>query len=267
MFVLKNKTYSLTMKQIIILWLGTAIITYLAGYLNSATGPYYPVTGTIGIEGEKVSFKFDRIIRTNEDYNIFIRSDKSDVKGELLWKKMNDKNDWNSVDIYEDSGILTASIPAHPPLTKCEYKAVLKYNDKEYPLPADKKTVTILFLGEVPAAISILYFIFLYGGLLLAIRTGLDFFNENQKIKKLSLFTLIFFSMHALFMNPLKKSFEIGAVNKNVPDISAIFDLQSLLFLILWIAAVITFFKVKSPRKAVLFFAIVTLLIFLLVGV
>lgn len=263
MFVLKNKIYSFTMKQIFILWLGAAVITYLAGYLNSATGPYYPVTGTIGIEGEKVSFKFDRIIRTNEDYNIFIRSDKTDVTGVLLWKKMNDKNDWHNADIYKDRGILTASIPAQSPLTECEYKAVLMYNDKEYPMPADKKTVTILFLGEVPAAISILYFIFLYGGLLLAIRTGLDFFNENQKIKKLSLFTLIFFSMHALFMNPLKKSFEIGAVNKNVPDISAIFDVQSLLFLILWIAAVIIFFKVKNPRFPSLISGIITIITFL----
>ncbi len=263
MFVLKVKIYPFTMKQLIILWLGAAVMIYLAGYFNSATGKYYPVTGTIGIEGEKVSFKFDRIIRTNEDYNIFIRSDKTDVTGTLLWKKINDNNEWNSVDIYEDKGILTASIPAQSPLTECEYKAVLNYNNKKYSLPADNQPVTILFLGEVPGAISILHFIFLFGGLLLAARTGLEFFNENQKIKKLSLFTLIFFSMHSLFMNPLKKSFELGAVNKNVPEITAIFDIQSLLFLLVWIAAVITFFNVKKPRFHSLVFGIVTIMLFL----
>src|ERR1035437_10180706 len=74
------------MKKNIILWLGAIIITFLSGYLRNVIGPDYPVSGTIGFEGKMVTFKFDKIYRGNNSYNVFIRSDVKAVKAFLLWK-------------------------------------------------------------------------------------------------------------------------------------------------------------------------------------
>jgi hypothetical protein len=43
------------MKNEIILWLSSLIIVFIIGYIKNVTDKDYPVTGTFGIEGKKVS--------------------------------------------------------------------------------------------------------------------------------------------------------------------------------------------------------------------
>jgi hypothetical protein len=49
------------MKNAIILWLSCLILVFLIGYIKSITDKDYPITGTFGIEGKKVSYKLDKI--------------------------------------------------------------------------------------------------------------------------------------------------------------------------------------------------------------
>ena len=49
------------MKQNIILWIAAAIILFVVAYYKTLTSDYYPLSGSFGIEGEKVTFKFDKI--------------------------------------------------------------------------------------------------------------------------------------------------------------------------------------------------------------
>ncbi len=48
-------------KEPIILWVASIVITFLIGYFPTLTNKDYPISGTFGIEGEKVSYRFEKI--------------------------------------------------------------------------------------------------------------------------------------------------------------------------------------------------------------
>jgi len=259
------------MKQTLILWLSAFLITILSGYLENLLSPYYPITGTIGINGKKVSYKFDKIFRGNENFPVLIRTDLSELKGILWWQNISNKSERNSIQMKAGKEILYAEIPKQPAKDIVKYEIELsakrnqppaeKSNDSTYSLPQGQ----IKFLGEVPPMIMFLFYFSLFGGLLLSTRTGLEYFNENQKIKKLSLFTVTFFFVLTIAVNPLKKSYELEAINKTIPPITELSDYQSLFLLLVWITGMILIFKVRNPRLTALVLSVITILIFLFI--
>jgi hypothetical protein len=262
------------MKQNIILWLGTLILTFLAGYLHNAAGPYYPVSETIGIEGKMVTFKFDKIYRGNDSYNLIIKSDVKDIKAFLLWKYVSDKSItanpspnqlapvWHREAMTDSDYFIKGKIPKHNPHEKVVYRVELNYNNKQYLLPEDKP-VTIKFLGHVnPSIMNIFYFV-LFGGLLLAIRTGLETFNDKPHLGLYTIFTLIFFFLYAVCVVPLKSTYELNAINNFVPPVSSLITYQSISLLLLWIIGLTLNFNFKANKIIPLVLSSLTLIIYI----
>jgi hypothetical protein len=264
------------MKKNIILWLGAIIITFLSGYLRNVIGPDYPVSGTIGIEGKMVTFKFDKIYRGNNSYNVFIRSDVKAVKAFLLWKDtpantVSGKPLKNQVtpiwqrDLMADSGyLIKGKIPLHNPGEKVTYRVELNYGGKQYLLPEDKPVI-IKFLGYVNSSIMNIFYFILFGGLILALRTGLEAFNDNHRIGMYTIFTLIFFFLYAICVVPLKRSYELNAINHFVPPINSIITYQSVFLFILWIIGLVLIFNYKGNRLIPLVISSLTLIIYILI--
>jgi hypothetical protein len=264
------------MKKNIILWVGTLIITFLAGYLHNAAGPYYPVSGTIGIEGKMITFKFDKIFRGNDSYNVFIRSDVKDVKAFMLWKDIPSTTNnglplnsqitsaW-SREVMSDSGsLITGGISKHNPGSKVTYRIELNYGGKQYFLPEDKP-VTIMFLGKVnPSVMNIFYFV-LFGGLILAVRTGLETFNDKPRIGMYTIFTLIFFFLYTVCVVPLKRTYELNALNHFVPPVNSLLTYQSVSLLFLWIIGLILIFNFKNNKIIPLVISSLTLIIYIFI--
>ena len=63
------------MKQQIILWISSIVLTFLTGYFYSVTRDDFPVTGTIGIEGKKVSYYLPKVYYGKDTMKIVLRSD------------------------------------------------------------------------------------------------------------------------------------------------------------------------------------------------
>jgi hypothetical protein len=264
------------MKKNIILWLGAIIITFLAGYMHNVTGPDYPVSGTIGIKGQMVTFKFDKIYRGNDSYNVFIRSDVKNISAFLLWQNVADpfvalgprKNQaapiWHR-DVMTDSGFLIkGKIPHHNPGDKVAYRVELNYFGKQYFLPEDKP-VTIMFLGHVNSSVMNIFYIVLFGGLILAVRTGLEVFKDKPKIGIYTIFTMIFFFLYTVCMVPLKRTYELNAINHFVPPVNLLITYQSVLLFLIWIIGLVLIFNFKGNRIIPLFFSSLTLIIYILV--
>jgi hypothetical protein len=250
------------MKHTFILWSSALLLTFLAGYIQSGTSKYYPVTGTIGIEEKKVSYRFEKIFNDKDNYRFIIRSDNPDIDAVVKWKLEN-AEEWNTIEMNKTNAVFTVEIPGQNAGEEILYFAEITNGKQKFTVP--DKPVKLLFQGYVPSMISFLSNFALFGGLLLSFRTGLEFFNENQKIKKLALFTTAFFFVYTIAVTPLRKSYELDAINNKVVSISSLFDFQSILLFILWIAAMVICFNVNNPKKTALIFSILTALVFLFI--
>lgn len=250
------------MKQSLILWISAAMLTFLIGFLQSRTSDSYPISGTIGIEGQKVSYHFNKIQSSKDDFKIMIRTDLTDLAGIVTWRKVNHPSSWEIDTLNFKNGVLTTSIPRQEPLTKLEYKVILYHNSNEYMIPTTEKE-EILFLGAVPAPISIHYYLTLFVGLLLSIRAGFETFNEKPRLRLYSIFTLISFISCALIFAPVKTAYELGAINKSVPPITELFAGWLILLVIIWIINLIQVSFTKSAKTWVIVFFILSILIFI----
>ncbi|MFO7448045.1 MAG: hypothetical protein R6W90_16910 [Ignavibacteriaceae bacterium] len=253
-----------TMKQTIILWMGAFVIVFLAGYLNSVISGDYPVTGTIGIDAQKVSYRFDKKYYTGDSYKVLVRSDIKDLDAEVQWKRRYDKQ-WNKIEMKQSGDFLSANLPKFNINDVVEYRVMVQRDNRTYLLPANKPVV-MEFSGKAPKTITVVYYLTLFAGLLFSTRTGLEYFKERDKIKRFAFLTLAFFFLYN-FIAPVNTTFAIDAANKSVPPITKLFDIQSIVFLLLWIAGMWGAFKAKKPKLFVLIISILTILVFLLVRV
>jgi len=249
------------MKQSLILWIAAAIITFLVGFIQNRTSAAYPTSGTIGIESQKVSFHFKKVYRDKNDYVLLLRTDIENLKVIIKWRGKNENQAWQNDTLKYSNGNLSVTIPRQEALSEIEYRILLNYKNQKYFLP-ENRLEKILFLGPVPLSIDLHYYLTLFVGILLAVRGGLEFFNEKPRLRLYSIFTLISFFSFAMLFAPVKKAYEMGAIGKTVPPIGKLFEPWLVALLIIWILNLILVSYSRIPRKWVLTFSILTLLIF-----
>ncbi len=229
------------MKQQLILWISAIILTFVIGYVKNITDEDYPVTGTFGIEGIKVSYKLDKIHYGEEAYKLIVLTELEALTGKCIWKS---GEKVNIVPLKKSENSFNAEIPPQKPLNKVEYKLVITHVDKIYEIPKNSN-VEMIFYGKIPAALNFLSFILLYGGILLAIRTTLEIFNEKKLMKKYTVVTTSFFILLATIISPLLQSYKIGAINNYIPGILEIVEPLLLLLVFIWITGSILIFNRK----------------------
>lgn len=249
------------MKQNIILWIAAAIITFLAGFLHSRLNEYYPVSGSFGINGKEIAYKLDKVNYGSDDYKFIIKSEITGIQGSVNWKKANSQK-WNLLPLVDSAGVIKGKIPQQKPLTKIVYIIKMNFNGNDYSILPGNRPVEITFFGKIPASVNFYFLFTLLGGLLLAVRTGLEYFHFPGKMKTLELFTLIFFIVNLFAFRPLKISYELGEIGKGAVPLSVIFPLSSILLFVVWVAATALIFNTKNYKIWVIPAAVLTLLIY-----
>lgn len=250
-------------KEKLILWIASLIITFLVIYSYNLFNKDYPTTGTFGIEGEKVSYRFEKVHYGIDSVETIIRTDVKGLSGKLFWKSEKDSI-WNSNNLKESDLILSAQMPALKPGQKLRYFIELNYKNKKYLLP-DNRKVEMIFFGKIPSTVSSLQFIFFNLGLLLVIRTGLEFFNKSEKIKKFELFISVIFLTLIALINPLYITYKYGFINSSVPDVTKLFPVKELSITALWIITTIITFNIKRYKVIPLISAIITIFILFII--
>ena len=167
------------MKQQLILWISSVTLAFIIGYTKNVTDTNYPVTGTFGIDGQKVSYKLDKVHYGNEPYKLIILTELEELKGRCVFR-FNSEN--VIIPLSKGENNYYAEIPSQKPLSIIDYIIIIYHNDKVYEIPRESK-IEMTFYGKIPASISLFHFILLYSGILLAIRTTFEIFNERKLIK------------------------------------------------------------------------------------
>jgi hypothetical protein len=236
------------MKQSLILWIGAFVISFLFAFGNRMISPEYPVTGSFGINMKPVTYKFEKVYRGNDGYQIVIGTDTDSLNGSILWQGKESSSGWNSVPMKFSGNTLTGRIPHQSPSTLVNYKVKVWKGNKIFYIPARGK-ITLKYLSNVPSSIMGFYYLTLYLALIFSVRTGLDYFNDNQKIKKMSLFTIMIWIANVIVFNPVKHSYELSTrIGGTILPITDLFDIRHLIFLVIWIAGIILIFNLKNYK-------------------
>jgi len=249
-------------KNNLILWIASFIITFLTLYITNLLSNEYPVTGTFGIDGKKVSYRFEKIHNIISSLEIIIRADVDSLSGRIFWRLENSKADWQTIQLKNSNQTLTGIIPNQKPLDVIDYFVELIYKDKKFILPNENK-VTLTFFGKISPMLKVLQFLLLYLGLFLSVRTGLEYFNNSEKSKKFAVLTGIIFLTLTFLINPLYLTYKFGYMNHSIPVITKLFPAGFLLITILWIASIIVMFRKKDFKLVSIVSAFLSLLIFI----
>lgn len=228
-------------KQNIILWISAGAIVFLSFYIQKITSRDYPLTGVISIGNSELLYRLEKTALADEEIKILIQTDNKNLTGILEWKTT--EKDLQLINMSYSNGTYSAAIPPQKVGENIFYRITFKQSGESKTIPSNN-FIQLKILGKIPSMLNFYYFLFLILGMLLAVRTGLEYFNTHHKIKKLAFITIFFFFGFLIF-TPLKLSYEIGAINHFVPNITDLFNLQPILFLMLWIISTIAIFRTK----------------------
>lgn len=247
------------MKESIILWLSSIIIIFLLSYFKSVFGEYYPITGTFSIDGEKISYKLDKV-EHGDVYKLLVRTDFKNLNGQVIINSEKVKN--YAIKLNEDDRILFAEIRKKDVGNNFNYSLILNGKDRVYRIPKEGEA-KFIFFGKIPKMLNWLYLLFLYSGLLLIIRSGLEQFKTNRRTKNFLVITSIVLLTFTMMINPLYLSYKFEYINKSIPPIQNLFPINFLVITLLWIGVTIYVFTKRKDKPIVLVTSIICLLIFL----
>ena len=249
------------MKNQIILWLSSLVVVFLIGFVKSVTDEEYPITGTFGIDGYKVSYKLDKVSYEKSTYKSIVLSDIKGVTGKIIWFRDDERYETEMIEI--DRG-LVGEIPILKAGQKINYKIVLEHKNKTYEIPKHD-FVTLTFWGNIPSAVKILHFILLYGGMLILIRSSLELFNQNKNLKKFILIASTLFLILTIIINPLRNTYKLGALNNYVPPVFDLLEPNYLIISALLIAGTILIFNNTFQRIITIITTSAVIMIFFLI--
>lgn len=246
------------MKNEIILWLSSLIIVFLIGYIKNVTESNYPITGTFGIEGKKVSYKLDKVSFDKKFYKNVILSDIKGIKARTLIIN-NDKQ--NEIYYKEIDKGLECEIQKLSPSQKIRYKVIINYNNTTYEIPKND-FVTLTFWGNIPSPVNIMYFIFLYLGLIMVMRSLLEAFTKKINLKKFIIINCTIFITLNILVYPLYNTYKLGAINHYVPPFSDLVNPILLMILLIWIIGTILIFNRIFIKTTTTIISFATILMF-----
>lgn len=250
------------MRKSYLLWLIAFALTIGSSVFQRLTGPTYPISGKVEFEGSKIEFSLPRSHSTSSDCKIRIKSEKTDLKANLEWKRFKVNEDWNIVEMKFSDGFFFALLPAQPAAGKLEYRIRLFSEENEILLP-EKKNVIIRFKDDVPSWALVPHIFFIFLAMLFSTRTGLEYFNKKA-YKNFLYLTLIFLVLGGLIFGPIVQKFAFGAYWTGIPFGYDLTDNKTLIAFIFWLLPL--FYKNENEKfsKLIIIASIVTLIVFLI---
>ena len=249
-------------KQIFILWLASIVITFLTGYVESVTNENYPVSGTIGIDGKKLSYKFDKTATPEKGLDIILRTDVDSVTGQFEYQVAGADNAWKENPLEVSDKTLKINFHIQKGIKQLKYRVRIFSKDKDILLQEKNQPVILNVKGRVPGMINSFFYLLLFGGLLLGTRTGLEYFNDKEKMKKLSIITAIMYCTAIIVFLPLKKIYEFQALGNKILPFSDLVDPALLSILVLWIITIILVFNIKRYKVISLIVSVLSIILF-----
>ncbi len=251
------------MKRTIWLWLAAVIITVASAVYQRKTGPTYPLSGDIDLDGSQITYELGRTYAGEGDQPVVINAPDTLVSGVLVWRRYKSNDEWSQVALDRAGNDLVTALPHQPPAGKLEYHLQLHKGDKTLSLPADENLVT-RFKGEVPATILIPHILLMFFGMLISNRAGLEMLYSTEHVKLYALWATVLLFLGGMVIGPIVQKFAFGAFWTGFPLGFDLTDNKTLVAQIVWIIALVTTFSKRQARWWVLAASLITLAVFMI---
>jgi len=228
------------------LWLLAFLLTLLLAVYQRLSGPTYPISGQETITGIIIQYKFSRSWTSGSELPIHIAGAGPGLELRLHYRRFpySSGEKWTKTAMEKIEGGFEAAIPGQSPAGKVAYKVEAAVKGKRIWLNRGQPVVA-RFKGEVPTALLIFHVIFMFAGLLLALRTGLEALRRDGCWQKLVPWTLAVTSVGGLILGPLVQKYAFGAYWTGFPLGGDLTDSKTLFAVLFWLAA---FFMRKKSR-------------------
>lgn len=243
------------MKKTILFWILAFVITIVSAVYQRMTGPTHPVSGSVNIDGKNISYRFDRSNESTSNCPVEIKTGDPSITGVLKWRKLGTLDPFNVVEM-KGSETLKAELPAQEPLQKLQYFVELTKDKTTVTVPEDKPII-IRFKGHVPSGVLIPHIFFMFFAMMLSTRSGLEFFNSAENLKKLAMWTIVTLLIGGFLLGFLMNYFAFGQVWGGFPIGNDITDNKTLIAFIGWLLA---YFMIKKNLQPKLFAALAAIL-------
>lgn len=227
-------------------WIISIVLTIAFASYQRMTGPTYPIKGTTVIDNQTVSYKLLRTWGGETDARVEMEVPES-ISGEVIYKRYKSNDEWLTVPMVKEGKKLVAFLPHQPPAGKIMYGIALKSGEKTVKI--NEEPVIIRFKGDVPAWLLILHIIFIFGAMLLTIRTATEAIFKRNSTFLFTKITLVFWILGGMVFGPIMQEYAFGAFWTGWPFGHDLTDNKTLVALIFW---VIAYFKLrKNPDNRI----------------
>lgn len=236
----------MTKKKSLALWLVSFLLTVVLAVYQRLSGPTYPIKGAETLAGAEIKYKFYRSWTSGQDLPVRIAISNGAGTAILSYRRypLLDGEKWTTVPMAAKAGTFQASIPSQLPAGKVLYKVELLAAGKSSWLNHGKPVIA-RFKGKVPDVLLIVHIIFMFAGLLLAFRTGLEALRPEGRLQRLVPWTLAVVFAGGLLLGPLVQKYAFGAYWTGFPLGRDLTDSKTLFAVLFWLAA---FFLRKRNR-------------------
>jgi hypothetical protein len=212
-------------------------------------------------EGTLITYRLDRSHAGSSDAAVSLTVDEPNIRGTMLWKRVNSRDDWQGVAMHRQNGELTAALPYQPPAGKLVYQIRLERNDASMYIPSEP--VLIRFKGEVPLWILIPHVFFMFGAMLWSTRAGLEYFHQSPSYNALVLWTTVMLFVGGLILGPLVQLYAFDAWWTGWPVGTDLTDNKTAVAFLMWAIAAVMLKRSQKPGSWVLAAAVVMLVVYL----
>ena len=248
------------MKRNTIFWILAVVITLVSVVYQRVTGPTYPLHGKVNLDGKEISYKLERSHSSSSNYLIEINTGDPLIQGTLHYRKFNTNDEFTSVKM-QGKEVLTAELPKQARLEKLEYYISFSKDASNVKIP-EANNIIIRFKDDVPIYIFIPHVFAMFFAMLLSNRTGLEFFNKEPNLKKLSIWTIIILFIGGFPLGFAMNGFAFGEMWGGWPFGHDVTDNKTQVAFIVWLFAFFMIIKNKKPALWALIAAIVLLIVY-----
>jgi hypothetical protein len=241
------------------LWVIAVIITIASAIYQRMTGPTYPLRIRDQVGAAEVSARLQRTEAGSGNHVVQVEVP-APVEGVVEWKRFKTADALTAVPMRREGALLLAELPHQPPAGKLEYRVILRSGETSKLLGP----LVIRFRGEVPTAILIVHIMAMFGGMLLATRTGLAAWAREKNLKPLTLWTLAFLTIGGFVLGPIVQKYAFGALWTGWPFGGDLTDNKTAVAILIWVATWFALPRSRSARIWVIVATIATLTVFMI---